>query len=103
MTNPADIDKPDHVFDSAADLFRVMSTPMRLKIISCLCNGEQNVSSLLTKIATTQPNMSQHLNTLYKARVIDKRRNGVEIHYRIANELTVKLCKAVCEQVESAP
>ncbi len=39
---------------------------MRLKIISCLCNGEKNVSQLLTEVDTTQPNMSQHLNTLYR-------------------------------------
>lgn len=96
----AELDKPDHVFDKAAELFRVMSAPMRLKIISCLCDGEQNVSFLLGKITTTQPNMSQHLNTLYKAGVLAKRRDGVQIHYSIANEQIVNLCKAVCVQVE---
>jgi ArsR family transcriptional regulator len=82
-------------------MFRVMSAPMRLKIISCLCDGEQNVTYLLSKIATTQPNMSQHLNTLYKAGVLSKRREGVQIHYRIANEQIVNLCKIVCTQVEA--
>jgi ArsR family transcriptional regulator len=77
-----------------------MSAPMRLKIISCLCEGEQNVSYLLSKIDTTQPNMSQHLNTLYKAGVLAKQRDGVQIYYRIANEQIVNLCKAVCVQVE---
>ena len=96
----AELDQPDHVFDKAAELFRVMSAPMRLKIISCLCEGEQNVSYLLEKITTTQPNMSQHLNTLYKAGVLAKRREGVQIHYRIANEQIVNLCRAVCVQVE---
>lgn len=96
----SELDKPDHVFDRAAELFRVMSAPMRLKIISCLCDGEQNVSYLLEKITTTQPNMSQHLNTLYKAGVLAKRRDGVQIHYRIANDQIVNLCKAVCIQVE---
>lgn len=96
----SELDKPDHVFDRAAELFRVMSAPMRLKIISCLCDGEQNVSYLLEKITTTQPNMSQHLNTLYKAGVLAKRRDGVQIHYRIANDQIVNLCRAVCIQVE---
>ncbi len=96
-----ELDKPDHVFDKAAELFRVMSAPMRLKIISCLCDGEQNVTYLLSKIATTQPNMSQHLNTLYKADVLAKRRDGVQIYYRIANEQIVNLCRVVCLQVES--
>ncbi len=96
-----ELEKPDHVFDKAAELFRVMSAPMRLKIISCLCDGEQNVSYLLERIATTQPNMSQHLNTLYKAGVLTKRREGVQIHYQIFNEQIVNVCKAVCIQVES--
>ena len=89
----------DEVFESAAEVFRVMSAPMRLKIISSLCNGEKNVSELLAEIKTTQPNMSQHLNTLYQAGVLGKRRDGVQIYYRIINDRVVTLCRAVCTQI----
>ncbi len=98
------IEKPsiaesDKVFDLAAEVFRVMSAPMRLKIISSLCNGEKNVGELLREIDTTQPNMSQHLNTLYQAGVLGKRRDGVQIFYRIINDRVVTLCRAVCTQI----
>ncbi len=83
----------------AAELFRVLSAPMRLKIISCLCDGEKNVSYLLSKIDTTQPNMSQHLNTLYLAGVLGKRRDGVQIHYRIVDDRVATLCQAVCKHI----
>lgn len=76
-----------------------MSAPMRLKIISSLCNGEKNVGELLGEVNTTQPNMSQHLNTLYKAGVLGKRRDGVQIYYRIVNDRVVSLCRAVCTQI----
>ena len=89
----------DQVFESAAEIFRVMSAPMRLKIISSLCNGEKNVGQLLVEIDTTQPNMSQHLNTLYQAGVLGKRRDGVQIFYRITNDRVVTLCRAVCTQI----
>jgi ArsR family transcriptional regulator len=89
----------DEVFELAAEVFRVMSAPMRLKIIACLCNGEKNVSELLSEIETTQPNMSQHLNTLYQAGVLGKRREGVQIYYRIFNDRVVTLCRAVCTQI----
>jgi DNA-binding transcriptional ArsR family regulator len=89
----------DEVFEMAAEIFRVMSAPMRLKIISSLCNGEKNVSELLSEIDTTQPNMSQHLNTLYQAGVLGKRREGVQIYYRIINDRVVTLCRAVCTQI----
>jgi DNA-binding transcriptional ArsR family regulator len=89
----------DEVFELAAEVFRVMSAPMRLKIISALCNGEKNVTQLLEEIDTTQPNMSQHLNTLYQAGVLAKRREGVQIYYRINNDRVVTLCRAVCTQI----
>ena len=89
----------DAVFNMAAETFRVMSAPMRLKIISSLCNQEKNVGQLLEEIDTTQPNMSQHLNTLFKAKILGRRRDGVQIYYRIINERVVTLCRAVCTQI----
>jgi len=89
----------DEVFEKAAEVFRVMAAPMRLRIISSLCHGEKNVSELLAEIDTTQPNMSQHLNTLYQAGVVEKRRDGVQIYYRIVNQQVVQLCRAVCTQI----
>ena len=91
----------EEVFEKAADIFRVMSAPMRLRIISALCNGEKNVGDLLAEIDTTQPNMSQHLNTLYQAGGVGKRREGVQIYYRITNDRVVTLCRAVCVQIAS--
>ncbi len=91
--------EPDQVFEQAADLFKLMAAPMRLKIISSLCNSEKNVGQLLGEINTTQPNMSQHLNTLYQAGVLDKRRDGVQIFYRIVDQRAAKMCRAVCMQI----
>lgn len=49
----------EEVFEKAAEVFRVMSAPMRLRIISALCNGEKNVGELLAEIDTTQPNIDR--------------------------------------------
>jgi ArsR family transcriptional regulator len=95
------LDKPDAVFELAAELFRVLAAPMRLKIISCLCSGERNVSDLLSKIDTTQPNMSQHLNTLYQAGILGRRRDGVQIYYRIIDQRIPIICGAVCTKIEA--
>jgi ArsR family transcriptional regulator len=95
-SNGADLDV---MFDLAAETFRVMSAPMRLKIINALCTEEKNVGQLLEEIDTTQPNMSQHLNTLFKSKILGRRREGVQIYYRIINERVVTLCRAVCTQI----
>lgn len=89
----------DAVFARAAEIFRLMSTPIRIRIINTLCHGEKNVSEILDSVATTQPNLSQHLNLLYQARVLDKERRGNQIFYRIANHDVVALCRTLCSQV----
>ena len=89
----------EQVFERAAEVFRLMSAPMRLKIISALCQNEKNVGELLQAVATTQPNMSQHLNTLYKAGVVGRRRDGVQIYYRLIDDRVATLCRAVCTQI----
>jgi len=89
----------DQVFEAVAELFAVLSTPIRLKIISAVCHGEKNVSELLATIETTQPNMSQHLSMLYRSGVLAKRRDGTQIYYRLHSERVATLCRAVCTQV----
>jgi predicted transcriptional regulator len=75
QTPDAEASQPEgaRVFELAAELFSVLSTPMRLRILSALCNEEKSVSQMLTEIDTTQPNLSQHLNVLYRCGVLAKR------------------------------
>jgi DNA-binding transcriptional ArsR family regulator len=89
----------NEVFERAAELFGLLSTPIRLRIISELCNCEKNVGQLLNTIEVAQPNMSQHLNMLYRAGVVAKRRQGAQVFYRIADESVGLVCRAVCTQV----
>lgn len=93
------ITESNAVFESAAELFSLLSTPVRLKILSSLCHGEKNVSQMLDEIDSSQPNLSQHLSALYRAGVLGKRREGTQIFYRVINENAVNICRSVCVQV----
>lgn len=97
--DPSIAEQSDQVFSSAAELFRLLATPIRLKIISALCQHEKNVSQLLAEIDTTQPNMSQHLSTLYRAGVLARRRDATQIYYRIGDARAAGLCRAVCTEI----
>ena len=99
VVKPTSLANDEAVFLQAAEIFRVMSAPMRLKIISSLCHREKNVGQLLEEINTTQPNMSQHLNTLFKSNILGRRREGVQIYYYIANPQVVAVCRTVCSQI----
>ena len=89
----------DRVFALAAELFAVLATPMRLRILSALCEQEKSVSELLLEIDTTQPNLSQHLAVLYKTGVLAKRSQGTQVIYRVQSEKAVALCRSVCMQI----
>ena len=95
------LDESDEVFASAAELFRLLATPIRLKIISALCGQEKNVSQLLMEIETTQPNMSQHLAALHRAGVLSRRRDATQIYYRIGSERAATLSAEQLAQHES--
>lgn len=98
-TQPDDQADKVRVFELAAELFGVLATPMRLRILSALCDQEKSVSQLLGEIETTQPNLSQHLNVLYRTGVLAKRKEGTQVIYRVQSEQAVTLCRTVCTQI----
>ncbi len=87
------------VFEQAAQLFSMLSTPIRLRILNTLCDGEKNVTSLLEAIPTTQSNLSQHLSTMFLAGILSKRREGNQMFYAIRNQQAVTVCRSVCNQI----
>ncbi len=87
------------VFELAAELFAVLSTPMRLRVLSALCEQEKSVNQLLTEIDTTQPNLSQHLAVLFRTGLLAKRKEGTQVIYRVQSEKAVALCRSVCTQI----
>ena len=87
------------VYEVAAELFAVMATPLRLRILSALCQQEKNVGELVRELDTSQPNLSQHLATLYRAGILTRRRQGNQVFYAVSNPKAVSLCRAVCTQI----
>lgn len=76
----------DRVFERAAELFALLSAPVRLRIVRELLEGERNVGQLAAQVGATQPNLSQHLTTLYRCGVLTRRRVGSQVIYDIAHD-----------------
>ena len=85
----------DQAFDRAADLFGLLATPTRLRIVCALIDGERNVSDLLEEVAVSQPNMSQHLGMLYRSGVLTRRRTGSQVFYRVDHPQVRSICLAM--------
>jgi ArsR family transcriptional regulator len=92
----------DQALEIVARRFAVLAEPMRLRLIQALLAGEKNVGELTTLTDGTQANISRHLQTLIAAHVLDRRKEGLQVFYRIADPTIPKLCNLVCGSLEKS-
>ena len=70
----------------AAELFKVLSAPLRLGILEQLADGERCVHELVEALQAPQPLISQHLRVLRAARLVQGARRGREIAYALSDD-----------------
>lgn len=92
----------DQALEIVARRFAVLAEPMRLRLIQALLAGEKNVGELTRQTGGTQANISRHLQTLIAAHVLDRRKEGLQVFYRIADPTIPKLCDLVCGSLEKS-
>lgn len=90
----------DAALELVARRFAVLAEPMRLRLLQALFEGERNVSELVELTAGTQANISRHLQTLTAAHVLGRRKEGLQVFYRIIDPTIFKLCELVCGSLE---
>ncbi|MFQ5605111.1 MAG: ArsR/SmtB family transcription factor [bacterium] len=74
----------DVVFEQFARIAHAFSSPKRLEIIDILAQGERDVDSLSRQVTMTVANTSRHLQALKAARLVETRKKGVQVIYRLA-------------------
>lgn len=90
----------DHALELIARRFAVLAEPMRLRLLHALFAGEKNVNALVEATGSTQANISRHLQTLTQAHLLARRKEGLQVFYRIADPSIFKLCELVCGSLE---
>jgi DNA-binding transcriptional ArsR family regulator len=68
-----------------AAIGRALADPKRLCVLETLSTGELSVSDLSTAVGCQVPNMSQHLAVLRSAGLVQSRRDGSTVYYRLAD------------------
>ena len=82
--------------EEMSEFFKALSHPIRLKIVCGLIKKKEcNVTKMVQHLNLPQPNVSQHLNILKNAGVIEGYRNGNEICYKVCNEIVEKLIESM--------
>ena len=76
----------DIICQQFANIASAFSSPKRLEIIDILIQGEKDVETLSKQISATFANTSRHLQILKNARLVDSRRDGVRMYYRLTDE-----------------
>ncbi len=84
-----------------ANRFKIMSEPVRLRILQCLQEGEKSVTELTETVETSQPNVSKHLKILQTAGLVKRRQKGNTVFYAIADDSIFTLCEVVCDSLET--
>ena len=96
-------DSADQVYETAAELFALLSTATRLRIVCALCDGETNVGELTQRVGVSQSNMSQHLGVLYRGGVLGRRRRGAQVYYRVTSRRVMLLREVICAAQVAVP
>ena len=79
-----------------AGRFKVLSEPIRLRLLQALEQGEMSVGALAERLSTTQPNVSKHLKMLQEAGFVARRQDGNTVWYAISDPSVFELCDLVC-------
>ena len=90
---------PDEALELVATRFRVLGEPVRLKLLQLVCEGEMSVTELVEASDAGQANVSKHLGILLGAGLVARRKEGLNVFYRIADESVVELCEIVCRSL----
>ncbi len=68
-----------------------MGDDTRIKILQYLLNGEKCACTIVPFIGKAQPTVSQHLKILVEAGILDVRRDGTKMLYKIKNDQAVRI------------
>ena len=77
-----------------AGRFKALGEPTRLSLLAQILEGEKTVTDLVKTTGLSQPNVSKHLTMLSEAGVVSRRREGLHVHYSVADDSVTALIKS---------
>ena len=90
----------EQLLEKIAERLKAMADPMRLYILHALQGGERCVGDILGEVGGSQANVSKHLSVLRRAGLVDCRREGVNVYYRIDDPTVFTICSTICDSLE---
>ena len=87
----------DRLYELHAAICKTFASPWRLRIVEALGDGELMVSDLVESLGISKSNVSQHLGIMRATGVVEFRRDGGRMFYRLSNPKTLQACRLMRE------
>jgi ArsR family transcriptional regulator len=89
---------PEEVLVRMAASFRILADPSRLAILISLKNGcEMSVGEFVAVTGRRQTNVSKHLKVMATGGILARRKNGLQVFYRLDDPVWTQVCRLVCQ------
>lgn len=88
-------------YSAAVRIFKALADENRIEIIKQLQNGEKYGLEILEELSITQPNLSHHMKILCDAGIVESRKEGKWIYYKISEEQSEKAVEMLKEITET--
>jgi DNA-binding transcriptional ArsR family regulator/rhodanese-related sulfurtransferase len=85
----------NRLYGQFARIGKALSSPHRLELLELLAQGERTVESLADEIGVSLANASQHLQTLKQASLVETRKDGLHVYYRLSDPAVFDLSNAI--------
>src|SRR5438093_13667734 len=95
MGTDAHRDFKDRLYGQFARIGKALASPHRLELLELLAQGERTVDSLANEIGLSLANASQHLQALRQAALVESRKDGLFVSYRLAGPEVFELSRVL--------
>ena len=85
------------IFKLQANVSKTLAHPLRLAILYCLKDGEKTVNEITEAVGASQSNVSQHLALMRQREIVETRKDGSNIYYRVVSPKIGQACDMVRE------
>lgn len=87
-----DLPEDREIYTAHAEFCKVIAHPTRLMILSLLERRELSVGEIVESVGLSEANVSQHLRRLRDRHVVDRRKDGRSVIYRLSDPRLVAAC-----------
>lgn len=89
------MEQDKRIYELQARLCQVLASPKRLEILYTLKDTEMTAGELARSVDVTMPNLSQHLSLMKQHGLVESRKEGLNMYYKVSSDHILDVCNTV--------